>query len=154
MGFVHGRNMTLVTDSAFLSNTNSQSFVVNEYITRKGIRNVSFNATDDNCFYDEKTGLYCMKNAFFFNNNKIFVVDKHPEGQSETSIECDCLIVRNGYYGTPEDYLAPFQGAAAVIIDGSNSRKMQQQWHTVQNSLVSPVYFLQEQGAFQLMIND
>jgi competence protein ComEC len=149
VGFVHGRNMVVVTDSAFLNNANSRSFVVNEYIMKKGIRNVRFETTAADCFYDEKTGLSRMKNAFFFNNDKIFVIDKHPEYQPETPLECDYLIVRNSYYGTPEEYLAPFRCAKDVIVDGSNSRKMQQQWHVAQDSLTLPVYFLAEQGAWR-----
>ena len=148
MGFVYERNMTLVTDSSFVNNINSQSFVVNEYITRKGIRNVSFKTATDDSFYDEKTKLYCIKNAFFFNDDKIFVVDKHPEYQPEYPLECDYLIVRNGYYGNPEDYLTPFQCANTVIIDGSNSKKMQQQWRSAQDSLTTQIYFLPEQGAW------
>jgi hypothetical protein len=148
MGFVHGRNMVIVTDSAFLNNTNSQSFVVNEYIMRKGIKNVSFETTSADYFYDEKTGLHRMKNAFFFNDDKIFVVDKHPDYQINP-LECDCLIVRNSYYGNPEDYLAHFQCAGTVIVDGSNSKNMQQQWHVAQDSLKAQVYFLPEQGAWR-----
>jgi competence protein ComEC len=147
MGFVHGRNMVIVTDSAFLNNANSQSFVVKEYIMRKGIKNVSFETTSTDCFYDEKTGLYRMKNAFFFNDDKIFVVDKYPDYQTNP-LECDYLIVRNSYYGNPEDYLAPFQCAGTVIVDGSNSKNMQQQWYVAQDSLKVQVYFLPEQGAW------
>ena len=149
MGFVHGRNMVIVTDTVFGKNTNSQSFVVNEYITKKGIKNVRFETTTDDCFYDPETGLYRNKNAFFFNNDKIFVVDRHPETQPENPLECDYLIVRNSYYGNPETYLAPFQCTGAVIIDDSNAKKMQQQWHAAQDSLTLPVYFLAEQGAWR-----
>jgi len=149
IGFVHGRDMVIITDTVFEQNTSSRSFVIDEYITRKGVKNVSFKTTDDDFFYDEKTGLYRVKNAFLFNNDKIFIVDKHPDYQPESPHECDYLIVRNGYYGSPEDYLVPFQDVGVVIVDGSNSRKMQQQWHVAQDSLATQVYLLQEQGAWR-----
>ncbi|MCL2042186.1 MAG: ComEC family competence protein [Bacteroidales bacterium] len=149
MGFVNGRNMVIVTDSAFSNNANSQSFVVNEYITRKGIKNIRFETASNDCFYDEKTGLYRINNAFFFNNDKIFVIAQHPAHPTETPLDCDYLIIRNSYYGEPSDYLSHFQCANTVIVDGSNSKKMQQQWRHAQDSLASPVYFPAEQGAWR-----
>ena len=141
--------MVIVTDSVFLNNASSRSFVVNEYITRKGIRNVSYKTAFDDCFYDEKTGLHRMKNAFFFNDDKIFVMDRHPDYQVENPQKCDYLIVRNSYYGNPEDYFAPFHDVGAVIVDGSNSRKMQQQWREAQDSLTVQIHLLPTQGAWK-----
>jgi hypothetical protein len=65
----------------------------------------------------------------------------------EAPLECDYLIIRNSYYGSPADYLMPFQCAGIVVIDGSNSKKMQEQWHIARDSLETQVYFLPEQGA-------
>ncbi|MCL2510781.1 MAG: ComEC family competence protein [Bacteroidales bacterium] len=148
LGFVHGRNMVIVTDTIFEKNETSRSFVIDEYILRKGIKNVNFETTDNGSFYNNEVGLYRNKNAFFFNNDKIFVVNRHPEHQPETPLECDYLIVRNSYYGTPADYLAPFQCTGTIIVDGSNSRKTQQQWRTANDSLTLPIHFLSEQGAW------
>ena len=149
MGFVNGRNMVIVTDSIFSNNASSQSFIVNEYITRKGIKNIRFETASNDYFHDEKVGLHRINNAFFFNDDKIFVIDQHLAHPTETPLDCDYLIIRNGYYGEPSDYLAHFQRTASVIVDGSNSKKMQQQWHDAQDSLASPVYFLAEQGAWR-----
>ena len=148
MGFVNGRDMVVVTDSVFAQNASKQSFVVNEYITRRGIKNVHFKTASNDCFYDEKTGLRRLKNAFFFNDDKIFVADKPLEHQAETTLECDCLIIRNSYYGNPADYLTQFQCNATVIIDGSNSKKMQERWRIAQDSIDIPVYFLSDKGAW------
>jgi len=147
MGFVNGRNMIIVTDSVFLQNATSQSFVVNEYITKKGIKNVSFETLSKDNFYDKKVGIRRIKNAYFFNDDKIFVVDKPVLHQSEAPLECDYLIVRNSYYGNTMDYLSSFQCAGTVIVDGSNSQKMQEQWQLAQDSLDLSVHFLSKQGA-------
>jgi len=148
MGFVHGRNMLIVTDSIFEKNVSGQSFVINEYITRKGITDFHFETTANDRFFDEKTGLYRINNAFYFNSDKIFVIDKHIQYQPKNPLECDYLIVRNSYYGAPADYLAPFQCNNTIIIDGSNSKKMQQQWHSAQDSLEIPIYLVPKQGAW------
>lgn len=143
VGVTQGRKMFIISDSAFVENKSSRSFVVDDYMIRKGIREVLFIDDLETPFMDEN-GLSLSQNGIWLHGKKIFITEK-PLKAFDGTLSCDYLIVRNGYWGEPEEFYAPFD-CKKILIDGSNSRAMQQKWLAAKATRPD-IHILQRDGA-------
>lgn len=144
IGFTKGRKMVVLTDSALMQNLNQQSFVMNGYQVRKGIREIVFVA-ENKSFSDSLSGLFINHHHSFFNNTRFTIIHKR-EKSATPSFNCDYLFVREGRYGNPEDFLLPYN-SENVIVDGSNTRWMLRNWNQKRDSLSQNIRILPQDGA-------
>lgn len=143
LGFVKGRDMLVVTDSAFLQNKNARRFVLDDYVVRKGITTVRFSIDTSNPFYDSATGVSSTGNGFVFMNETIYVTKTSLPARSN-SLKCNYLFVPASYYGALEPLLNSFE-AGSVIVSGSNNVKRMQKWSEAYPP--AKIHFLQQEGA-------
>jgi competence protein ComEC len=143
IGLTQGREIFIITDSTFMQNENSQSFVINSYITRKGIKKVSFISDADHYSNIEK-GISVSQKSLLVRGKRIFIIEK-PSDVFNEPLRCDYLVVRNGYYGDPDEWIAPFD-CEKIIIESSNSRAMQEKW-VAAKSAIPKIHILSRNGA-------
>lgn len=144
IGFVKGRKMVLLTDSALMNNADRQAMIVQNYKIRKGIRDISFKAVNQD-FSDTTIGLYAHQQHLWFQNIRVAAVHQRQK-KAPLSFRCDYLLVREGRYGMPEDYLYGYH-CNNILVDGSNSRKMIQLWRQKRDFLNQNIRILPQEGA-------
>lgn len=144
IGFVDGRKMVLLTDSILMNNPSQQSYILSEYIVKKGIRDMSF-VQQNQTYSDSAMRLYILPQYSWFKNMR-FNITNRKRNKTPIPFQCDYLLIREGYYGNPDDYLPPFN-CKNIIVDGSNTRWMIQQWEQKQDSISPKIQILSQQGA-------
>lgn len=144
IGFVNGEKMVLITDSALMHNPDQQSFIINGYQVRKGIRDITF-VPEKQSYSDSSLGLFIHHQFTWFQNTRLTIIDQRESSETPT-FKSDYLLIREGRYGQPEDYLLSYD-CKNIIVDGSNTRWMLQQWHRQRDSMIRNVQILPQEGA-------
>jgi competence protein ComEC len=153
IGFIDGKQQTLLADSVFLKDKQANKFHVDGTKSAYGISIATAFALDtltnsSHNLSKEMNTLRSYGNAFLFHNKRIAVIDKIPvlKGSCK-SLKVDYLVIRHNPQLKVSDLQRLFQ-ADCIIIDGSNSFYKPQNWMTEFKKAGLNAHNIKDSGAY------
>ena len=153
IGFINGKNQSLVADQALLNDTKSLKFQLDGSKSLYGITNIVASAIEANTGSsqgDSKqiNSLMNVGNRFLFHDKRIVLVDSIPilSGNFK-KLKVDYLVIRDNPKFSIADLLR-FYEPDLILFDGSNSIYRTDKWIAECKAAGVESYSLKDKGAY------
>ncbi len=153
IGFIEGKQQTLLADSVFLKDKVANKFQLDGTKSKYGIITAHAFALDTitdsyHKLPKELNTLRSYGNTFLFHNKRIAVIDRIPETKGNCSaLKVDFLVIRHNPQLKVSDLQRLYQ-AECIIVDGSNSFYKAKKWMTEFKKAGLNAYSTKDSGAY------
>jgi len=152
IGFINGKQQTLLADSVLVKDKIANKFQLAGARTLFGIQSENAFALDTVAKYYQKLSkdlkpLYSLGNYFMFQNKRIAIIDSLPKsGGAGSKLQVDYLWIRHNPKIRIAD-LKQLYNPGMIIIDGSNSFYKTEKWMKEFRNVGLKAYSLKNSGA-------